>query len=89
MSQRFLVRRGGDGRPRPTLLLIGSGPIAEGQTLTDAESARPDVACPLCGRAVPHPVVVRGGSRSLAECADCDVYFEAEPVKRTQRETDA
>lgn len=36
-----------------------------------------DVACPLCGRAVPHPPWLRDGSLALAECEDCDLYFEA------------
>jgi hypothetical protein len=35
------------------------------------------VACPLCGRAVPHPARLRDGSLALAECEDCDLYFEA------------
>ena len=37
-------------------------------------------ACPLCGQAVPYPIMVRDGSLSLAECLDCDLYFEVEPV---------
>jgi len=51
----------------------------------NAASARPstggageaDFACPLCGRAVPHPPWLRDGSLALAECDDCDLYFEA------------
>ncbi len=36
-----------------------------------------DVACPLCGRAVERPARLRDGSLALAECDDCDLYFEA------------
>jgi len=35
------------------------------------------VACPLCSRAVPHPPWLRDGSLALAECENCDIYFEA------------
>ncbi len=36
------------------------------------------VHCPFCRRPVPYPGRCRDGSRAMAECADCDVYFEFE-----------
>jgi hypothetical protein len=36
------------------------------------------VHCPFCRQAVPYPGRSRDGSAALAECADCDVYFECE-----------
>ena len=34
--------------------------------------------CPRCGRSVPFPVRTRRGALTLAECDDCDIYFEVE-----------
>jgi hypothetical protein len=36
------------------------------------------VHCPFCREPVPYPGRSRDGSAALAECADCDVYFEFE-----------
>jgi hypothetical protein len=33
--------------------------------------------CPLCRRPVPRPGVCADGSRPMAECIPCDLYFEA------------
>jgi hypothetical protein len=38
------------------------------------------VACPLCGRCVPYPALTRRGVLSLAECDDCDIYFDAQSI---------
>jgi hypothetical protein len=86
MPHAFLVPHGDDGRPGPTLLVISPGPIAQGPTVTESETTGPVVACPLSCRSVPYPVVVRDGSLSLAECADCDLYFEAKPVDHHTKE---
>jgi hypothetical protein len=40
------------------------------------EEIRLVVNCPFCRVAVPYPGRSRDGSATLAECADCDVYFE-------------
>lgn len=40
------------------------------------------VACPLCGRSVPYPVLTKRGALSLAECDDCDIYFDAQSIGR-------
>ena len=45
-------------------------PVAEDITLV--------VHCPFCRGQVPYPGRSRDGSAVLAECADCDVYFEAD-----------
>jgi hypothetical protein len=42
----------------------------------EAEEIRLVVHCPFCRGAVPYPGRSRDGSATLAECADCDVYFE-------------
>lgn len=34
------------------------------------------VHCPFCRGAVPYPGRARDGSTAMAECPDCDVYFE-------------
>jgi hypothetical protein len=86
MSQAVPVRHGNDGRPRPTLLLICPGPVTDIRPVPEPEIAGPVIACPLCGHAVPYPIMVRDGSLSLAECIACDVYFEAEPVNRHSQE---
>jgi transcription elongation factor Elf1 len=43
------------------------------------------VICPLCGRSVPAPIVVRSGARALAECEECDLYFEVRPAAMLER----
>ena len=35
------------------------------------------VACPHCRRFVPDPGTARDGAPLLAECLDCDAYFDA------------
>jgi hypothetical protein len=42
------------------------------------EDIRLVVHCPFCRRQVAYPGRSRDGSTALAECADCDVYFEFE-----------
>jgi hypothetical protein len=32
--------------------------------------------CPFCGDQVPYPGRSRDGSKAMAECPGCDVYFE-------------
>jgi hypothetical protein len=36
------------------------------------------VHCPFCRGHVPYPGRTRDGSAALAECVECDVYFEVE-----------
>jgi hypothetical protein len=36
------------------------------------------VPCPFCRGQVPYPGRSRDGSTALAECVECDVYFEFE-----------
>jgi hypothetical protein len=40
------------------------------------EDLRLVVHCPFCRAPVPYPGRSRDGSAPLAECEDCDVYFE-------------
>ena len=35
--------------------------------------------CPHCRRPVPYPGRAADGSPALAECTDCDLYFEPRP----------
>jgi hypothetical protein len=39
------------------------------------------LACPLCGGAVPHPGVCRGGQNAMAECERCDILFDPSDVE--------
>ena len=47
----------------------------------DEEQAGLAVTCPHCGRSVPFPARTRTGALCLAECEECDIYFEAEDVE--------
>jgi hypothetical protein len=42
----------------------------------DAQDVRLVVHCPFCRGQAPYPGRSRDGSTALAECVDCDVYFE-------------
>ena len=43
---------------------------------TRLDHARLVVHCRCCGGQVPYPGRARDGSNALAECLDCDLYFE-------------
>jgi hypothetical protein len=43
-----------------------------------AEKLRLVVHCPFCGEQVPYPGRTRDGSGALAECQDCDIYFDVQ-----------
>jgi hypothetical protein len=45
-------------------------------TGTRLDHARLVVHCCCCGGQVPYPGRIRDGSNPLAECPDCDLYFE-------------
>ncbi len=47
------------------------------------EELRLVIACPHCGRAVSYPGRTRDGSMILAECLDCDLYFDVKPAAVT------
>jgi transcription elongation factor Elf1 len=38
------------------------------------------VECPFCGNVVDHPGMTRTGSKALAECDHCDIYFDFGPT---------
>ena len=38
------------------------------------------VECPFCGNVVDHPGMTRNGSKALAECDHCDIYFDFGPT---------
>jgi hypothetical protein len=38
----------------------------------------PSDYCPFCGEQVPYPDRTRDGSSALAECQDCDIYFDVQ-----------
>jgi hypothetical protein len=46
--------------------------------------AYPVMACPLCGQEVPTPEPSHDGSPVLAECDDCDIYFDVPSSRRRQ-----
>lgn len=48
--------------------LSGSGP--------DPEEVRLVLDCPFCRRPVPRPGDCPDGSRPMAECLPCDLYFD-------------
>jgi hypothetical protein len=61
------------------LLLALQTPIDLAPASAPALPRRPTAIlaiCPRCGRSVPFPVRTRRGALTLAECDDCDLYFE-------------
>src|SRR5262249_13612827 len=43
-----------------------------------AAELRLGVHCPFCCEPVPYPGRARDGSGALAECQDCDIYFDVQ-----------
>ena len=55
---------------------LGFSLLTEPRNEPAAEDIRLVLHCPFCGQQVPYPGRARDGSSALAECHDCDVYFE-------------
>jgi hypothetical protein len=53
--------------------------------VADGMARMATVECPHCGQSVPYPSRARDGSLTLAECDDCDIYFDVESVERRKR----
>jgi hypothetical protein len=50
--------------------------LTERQSEPGPENIRLVLHCPFCRSQVPYPGRAGDGSQPLAECPDCDVYFE-------------
>jgi hypothetical protein len=66
------------GEPLSVINRLGFQIKSEPREGPAAEELRLVVHCPFCREPVPYPGRSRDGSAALAECADCDVYFEFE-----------
>jgi hypothetical protein len=60
-----------------TVHQLGFGIITPRGRDLEPEDLRLVVDCPFCRHPVPSPVWAGDGSLTLAECVDCDVYFDA------------
>ena len=54
-------------------------------TVTGLASPTSTVVCPHCGQSVPFPAATKDGDLSLAECDDCDIYFDVPTTERRKR----
>jgi hypothetical protein len=59
-----------------TVHQLGFGISARRGGVLEPEDLRLVVDCPFCRRPVPSPAWAGDGSLTLAECLDCDVYFD-------------
>jgi hypothetical protein len=66
------------GESLRTVRALGFFVLPDGPPATAPDDLALGAECPRCGRAVPHPGWA-GGAPALAECADCDLYFEPRP----------
>jgi hypothetical protein len=66
------------GEPLAVIRRLGFQLKHEPREESPSEELRLVVHCPFCRGAVPYPGRSGDGSATLAECADCDVYFEFE-----------
>jgi hypothetical protein len=57
---------------------LGFSLVTERQDEPGPEDLRLVLHCPFCRSQVPYPGRAGDGSQPLAECTDCDVYFEFE-----------
>jgi hypothetical protein len=64
------------GEPLAVIRRLGFQLKHEPREASPSEELRLVVHCPFCRGAVPYPGRSSDGSATLAECADCDVYFE-------------
>jgi hypothetical protein len=66
------------GEPLSVIRRLGFRLLAEPDEEPVAEEIRLVVHCPFCGEQVPYPGRTRDGSGALAECQDCDIYFDVQ-----------
>ena len=66
------------GEPLSVIRRLGFQLQSEPREEPAAEELCLAVPCPFCREPVPYPGRSGDGSPVLAECADCDVYFEAD-----------
>jgi hypothetical protein len=64
------------GEPLSVIRRLGFSLLTETPKELRPEDIRLVLHCPFCGGQVPYPGRSRDGSNALAECHDCDVYFE-------------
>jgi hypothetical protein len=64
------------GEPLSVIRRLGFSPLTRNPSNANPEHIRLVLCCPFCRHQVPYPGRARDGSNALAECADCDVYFE-------------
>ena len=65
------------GEPLAVIRRLGFQIVPEPRERPAADDLLLVVPCPFCREPVPYPGRSGDGSATLAECADCDVYFEA------------
>jgi hypothetical protein len=64
------------GEPLSVIRRLGFRLLTLRRTDPGLEHLRLVLHCPFCGQQVPYPGRARDGSNALAECTDCDVYFD-------------
>ena len=64
------------GEPLSVIRHLGFSLLTEPRSEPAADDIRLVLHCPFCGHQVAYPGRARDGSHTLAECPDCDVYFE-------------
>jgi hypothetical protein len=64
------------GEPLSVIRQLGFCLQADPRDEPPPEEIRLVVHCPFCGQQVAYPGRASNGSAALAECDDCDVYFE-------------
>jgi hypothetical protein len=67
------------GESLRTVRARGFSVLPDGPPATAPDDLALGAECPRCSRAVPHPGWAGDGAPALAECADCDLYFEPRP----------
>jgi hypothetical protein len=66
------------GEPLSVIRQIGFSLLTNNRDEPKPEDIILVLHCPFCGEQVPDPGRTGDGSNALAECPDCDVYFEFE-----------
>ena len=67
------------GEPLRLIRDLGFSLVSPGPDDRDPEEPGVGVACPTCGRIVPDPGTSGDSTPMMAECLDCDVYFDVAP----------
>jgi hypothetical protein len=67
------------GEPLSQIVALGFSLVCCWDDRHEPEDIRLVLDCPFCGRPVPYPRLASDGSKALAECDRCDVYFGFDP----------